>query len=71
MLAGIPAFNLWVEMKTYGEVHHKPSDTIDKVDAHHLAAGAAIVAVTAYVVAERTEPIAPHIDHAAVGEILK
>jgi hypothetical protein len=53
------------------EVHHKTSDTIDKVDAHNLTAGAAIVAITAYAIAERTEPIAGHIDHAAVGEILK
>ncbi len=29
------------------EVHHKTSDTIDKVDAHNLTAGAAIVAITA------------------------
>jgi len=41
------------------------------VDAHNLTAGAAIVAITAYAIAERTEPIAGHIDHAAVGEILK
>ena len=53
------------------QVHHKTSDTIDKVDAHNLAAGAAIVAITAYALAERAEPIAPHIDHGAVREILR
>jgi hypothetical protein len=53
MLEGIPSFDLWVDMTHYGEVHHKSSDTIDKVDAHNLAAGAAIVAVTAYALAER------------------
>jgi hypothetical protein len=71
MLEGVPALDLWVDMSHYGEVHHKTSDTIDKVDAHNLAAGAAIVAITAYAIAERADPIAPHIDHAAVGEILK
>jgi len=71
MLEGIPALDLWVDMSHYGEVHHKSSDTIDKVDAHNLAAGAAIVAITAYAIGEKAEPIAPHIDHAAVGEILK
>ncbi|HXG93880.1 MAG TPA: M20/M25/M40 family metallo-hydrolase [Blastocatellia bacterium] len=71
MLAGIPSFDLWVNMESYGKVHHKSSDTIDKVDAHDLAAGSAIVAVTAYALAERSAPIAPHIDHAAVGEILR
>jgi hypothetical protein len=71
MLAGIPSLDLWVDMKPYGEVHHKTSDTIDKVDPHNLALGAAIVAVTAWVLGERDQPIAPHIDHAAVGSILK
>jgi len=71
MLEGIPALDLWVDMSHYGEVHHKSSDTIDKVDSHNLTAGSAVVAVTAYAIAERSEPIAPHINHAAVGEILK
>jgi Zn-dependent M28 family amino/carboxypeptidase len=71
LLEGIPAFDLWVDMAHYGEVHHKSSDTIDKVNAHDLASGAAIVAITGYALAERAEPIAPRIDHAAVGEILK
>lgn len=71
MLEGIPAFDLWVDMTHYGEVHHKSSDTIDKVNAHDLAAGAAIVAVTSYVLAERAEPIAPRLNRQAVGEIVK
>lgn len=71
MLEGVPALDLWVDMTHYGEVHHKSSDTIDKVDAHNLAAGAAIVAVTAYAIADNLTPIAPKLDHAAVGEILK
>ncbi|MEK6287640.1 MAG: M20/M25/M40 family metallo-hydrolase [Acidobacteriota bacterium] len=71
MLEGIPALDLWVDMSHYGEIHHKSSDTIDKVDAHSLAAGAAVIAVTAYAIAERPEPIAPRIDRAAVTEILK
>jgi hypothetical protein len=71
VLEGIPAPDLWVDMAHYGEVHHKTSDTIDKVDAHNLTAGSAVLAVSAYAIAERTEPIAPHIDHKEVGEILK
>jgi carboxypeptidase Q len=70
MLEGVPALDLWVDMSHYGEVHHKSSDTIDKVDAHNLAAGAAIVAVTAFAIAESPKPIAPKLDHAAVAEIL-
>lgn len=71
MLEGIPSLDLWVDMSRYFEIHHKASDTYDKVNRHSLAAGAAIIGVTAYVIAERAEPIAPHLNHAAVEEILK
>lgn len=70
-LAGVPALDLWVELEGYNKVHHKSSDTLDKVEAHDLASGSAIVAVTAYAVAERETPIAPHLERKAVGEILK
>ena len=71
MLEGIPALDLWVDLTHYMEVHHKSSDTFDKVDALDFKGGEAIVAVTAYAIAQNETPIAPHIDHAAVGEILK
>lgn len=71
MLYGVPSLDLWVDGSKYVEVHHKASDTIDKVDTLDFKAGEAIVAVTAYAIAQSDKPIAPHIDHAAVGEILK
>jgi carboxypeptidase Q len=71
MLQGVPALDLWVDMTKYFEVHHKSSDTFDKVDSLDFKGGEAIVAVTAYAIAQTETPIAPHIDHAAVGEILK
>jgi carboxypeptidase Q len=71
MLYGIPSLDLWVDMSKYGEIHHKSSDTIDKVDTLDFKAGEVILAVTAYALAQDEKPIAPHIDHAAVGEILK
>jgi hypothetical protein len=70
-LAGVPALDLWVDMTHYGDVHHKPSDTFDKVNGHDLAAGAAVVAVTAYAIADAPAPFAPHADRKTVGEILK
>lgn len=70
MIQGIPALDLWVDMKTYEPVHHKTSDTVDKIDAHNLAAGSAIVALTAYAIAERPERVAPRLDRAAVEVIL-
>ena len=71
MLKGIPVLDLEVDMSHYMEIHHKSSDTFDKVDPLNFKAGAAIVAVTAYAIAESPKPIAPHIDHAAVGDIIK
>jgi hypothetical protein len=71
VLQGIPALDLWVDMSHYMEIHHKSSDTLDKVDGLDFKAGEAIVAVTAYAVAQSETPIAPHIDHAAVGEIVR
>jgi hypothetical protein len=71
VLQGIPALDLWVDMSHYMEIHHKSSDTLDKVDGLDFKAGEAIVAVTAYAIAQSETPIAAHIDHAAVGEILQ
>jgi hypothetical protein len=71
MLQGIPALDLSVDMTHYFEIHHKSSDTLDKVDALDFKGGEAIVAVTAYAIAQRETPIALHIDHDAVGEIVK
>jgi carboxypeptidase Q len=71
MLQGVPALDLWVDMTHYMEIHHKSSDTLDKVDSLDFKGGEAIVAVTAYAIAQSATPIAPHIDHAAVSEILK
>jgi len=71
MLQGIPALDLWVDMTHYMEIHHKSSDTLDKVDSLDFKGGEVIVAVTAYAIAQSETPIAPHIDHAAVSEILK
>lgn len=71
MLQGVPALDLWVDMTHYGEVHHRSSDTYDKVDPIDFKAGTAIVAVTAWVIANDPKAIAPHIDHAAVAQILK
>jgi hypothetical protein len=71
MLAGVPALDLWVNMENYGKIHHKASDTLDKVEEHDLAAGAAVVAVTAYALAEQPERVAPQLNHQAATEILK
>ena len=71
VLQGIPALDLWVDMSHYGEIHHKASDTFDKVAPVDFKAGEAIVAVTAYAIAQQEKPISPHISHEEVAEIIK
>jgi hypothetical protein len=71
LLEGIPALKLWVDTDRYREVHHKPSDTFDKVDPALLEAGAAVVAITTYAIAEQPTRIAPHIGQDAVRRILR
>ena len=72
LIAGVPALNLNVVDDQYDTVlHHKPADTLDKVDAHDLAAGAAMLAVTAYVFADVETRPAPRLSWPAVQELLK
>jgi carboxypeptidase Q len=71
MLEGIPTLNLWVDTSRYWEVHHKAADTFDKIEPLHFKANAAVVSVTAYLLAERRQPIAPHAEKAAIAERLK
>ena len=71
MLEGIPVLNLWVDTSLYWNVHHKGSDTFDKIDPLHFKANAAIVAVTAYLLAETEQPIAPHASRSEMAELLR
>jgi len=71
VLDGIPALDLEVDMSHYFDIHHKSGDTFDKVDALDFKAGEAIVAATAWALAETEKPIARHADREAVGEILR
>jgi carboxypeptidase Q len=49
---GVPVLDLNVDDGAYDEIHHKATDTIDRVDRKNLAVGAATVAVTAYAIAD-------------------
>jgi carboxypeptidase Q len=71
VLQGVPALDQLVDDSPYGELHHKPADTFDKVDPVDFKAGEAVLAATAWIIANDPKPIAPHIDHAAVAEILR
>jgi carboxypeptidase Q len=71
VLEGVPTVNLEVDEKIYDEVHHAPSDTLDKVREGDLAAGAACVATAAYALADLPERVGPRLLHAKVTENLK
>jgi hypothetical protein len=55
LAAGIPVFTLWVDEGEYDTHHHAVSDTLDKVDPRMLALDTAVVAVTAYRLADAPE----------------
>lgn len=59
ILAGIPTLDLNADDTAYEEIHHKAADTMERVDARALAAGAAAVAATAYAIADAPGRVAP------------
>ena len=71
LLEGIPALKLWVDTTQYRQVHHKASDTFDKVDPASFRTGGAVVATTTYAISEHPTRIAPHISQDAVRQILR
>lgn len=72
LVVGVPTLNLDVVDDQYDAVvHHKPADTLDKIDVHDLTAGAAMLAVTAYALADSPGSAAPHLTAEQVKELLK
>lgn len=70
LVHGVPSFVLWTPLDKYMRLHHKPSDTFDKVNERDLNLGAAVVGVTALEFADAAEML-PHPDEKAVEEQLK
>ncbi len=68
---GVPALDLSVDETIYDELHHKLADTVDKVDAHALASGVAVIAVTAYAIASAKKRFAVHLDRPTVEAMFK
>jgi carboxypeptidase Q len=58
---GVPELVLWTGMEKYDGLHHKASDTFDSVINKDLTQGAAVIAVTAYAIADSTQPFASHL----------
>jgi hypothetical protein len=71
LLEGIPSLKLWVDTVEYRQVHHRASDTFDKVDPTSLRAGGVVVAMTTYAIGDQPTRIAPHIGQDAIRQILR
>ena len=70
-LRGVPALNLWVDTSEYFSVHHLPGDTVDKVVPQRVVRAAAIVAVTAWILADSPERLAPRFTTAQMEALLR
>jgi len=70
ILAGVPSLDLNPDDVEYEQIHHKTTDTIERVNRRNLAIGAATVAVTAWAIADAPMPMAPHVDERAVAAML-
>lgn len=67
---GVPSLVLWTGMEKYGTLHHKASDTFDSVVAKDLTQSATVVTVTAYAIADSSQPFAPHLSSAEMQSML-
>jgi carboxypeptidase Q len=68
---GVPELVLWTGSDKYDTLHHKASDTFDSVVQKDLAQGAAVIAVTAYAIADSPQPFAPHLSPAEVRSMVE
>ncbi len=71
ILAGIPTLDLNADDTKYEDIHHKAADTIERVDARQLAAGAAALAATAHAIADAPARVAPRLDPRSVERLRK
>ncbi len=65
LVQGVPSYVLWTQVEKYMQLHHKPSDTFDKVNQRDLDLGATVVGVTALAFADAPEML----KHPSTAEI--
>jgi carboxypeptidase Q len=63
---GVPVLMLWTGAEKYDTLHHKASDTFDSVVQKDLAQASAVIAVTAYAIADNPHFFASHLSPAEV-----
>jgi len=70
LVHGVPSFVLWTAFDKYMTLHHKPSDTFDKVDHRDLNLGAAVMGMTVFAFADAPTTV-KHLSAAEVDEQFK
>lgn len=71
LLEGVPTLVANQEVANYVENYHAATDTFDKVDIRELKLNTAIAAVTAWGIADRSEPIGKRQTRAEVEQLIK
>jgi hypothetical protein len=56
-VSGVPSFEPWIDSSDYFNYHHTPADTFDKVNPENLRRHAAVMATTAWFLANMDQPI--------------
>ena len=70
LIRGVSSFVLWNPMEKYMQLHHKPSDTFDKVDQRDLDLGATVVGLSAYYFASASD-LPGKLDQSKMEDTLK
>ena len=71
MLEGVPTLMANQEVSNYLVNYHAASDTFDKVDIRELKLNTVLAAVTAWGIADRTEPLGRRLNRTEVEQMLK
>jgi len=71
LLEGVPTFVANQEISNYLANYHAASDTFDKVDERELKLNAAIAALAAWGIADRTEPIGRRLSRDELDALVK
>jgi len=71
MMEGVPTLDANQEESNYPPNYHAASDTLDKVDMRELKLNTVLAALTAWGIADRTEPIGKRLTRAELDTLFK
>jgi len=71
LVAGVPAFTLWVAEGDYDVRHHTVQDTFEHVDKQNLARDTAIMAILARALADAPSPVARRLSPSEASDLMR